>query len=224
MKKLLVLLSLLSCSVLFAIDVKAVNGKVEVLKDGEWIQLNVGDTLKEKDTIQTGFRSSVTLDINNSIVELSQLTRLTLDKISDENVNLFAKSGSVKSNVNNNGRRLGFTVRTPIATASVRGTEFSVANTFRGTDINTTRGVVAAWSNNGSDNVEAPRNAVEVRQNQATQVETSGNTVAPVEVARNEAININSGTASLANIPTVLPTTEVTTNESASLSISVSWD
>lgn len=204
MKKLFIAIFLMN-AVMFAQDfsVSKVSGKAEVLKNDRWIALNVGDT------IQTGFRSSLTLEKSGeATVEVGALTRMTVEQLVDGNSRMFIASGGLKSNVEPN-KRLGFTVRTPVATASVRGIEFNVENTFGGTDVSTMRGSVAVWNGSNSVSVapsvesgetdtvdvayeEAPRGTVIVTQNQTTQMSSAGNVDAPSEVAAARAVDTGS--------------------------------
>lgn len=168
MKKLIsfAAVALLSCSIFaadFTAQVVSVSGKVEVLNGNSWKTLAAGDTLKSGDTVQTGFRSGAVLKIKDSTVNVAALTRMTVEQLSEnsekDNVRVFVKTGGVKSDVQkSNGKKVGFTVRTPVATASVRGTEFSVENTFDSTQVNTTRGKVAVWSGKNSERVLSDEN------------------------------------------------------------------
>lgn len=227
MKKIAVLFAAFICSsFLFAADftakVVSVSGKVEVLKGNEWKTLAAGDSLKSGDTVQTGFRSSAVLNIKDSTVNVTALTRMTVEQLSEtsekDNVRVFVKTGGVSSNVQkSNGKKVGFTVRTPVATASVRGTEFSVENTFDATQVNTTRGKVAVWNGKNSENVSsdstssaaesnqnndgdenntnasdssfenAPHGALTVAQNQGTNLDFGGNVSSQRETAENGA-------------------------------------
>lgn len=132
----------------FSAQVLQVSGKAEVLNGTEWKVLSVGDSLKNGDTIQTGFKSSLVLKVKESTINVAPLTRMTVEQLSEnpqkDDVRVFVKTGSVNSDVKKSAnKKLGFTVRTPVATASVRGTEFSVENTFNSVAVNTSRGSVA---------------------------------------------------------------------------------
>lgn len=168
MKKIAIILVAFACASFltaadFTAQVVSVSGKVEVLNGNLWEKLSVGDTLKSGDTIQSGFRSSAVLKIKDSTVNVDALTRMTVEQLSEnsqkDNVRVFVKTGGIKSDVQKtNGKKVGFTVRTPVATASVRGTEFSVQNTFNSTQVNTTRGKVAVWSGNNSERISSDEN------------------------------------------------------------------
>lgn len=133
----------------FADDAKvlSVEGKVEVSRNGSsWTALNEGDVVSTGDAVSTGFKSAVVLEYrtNNqtSTIELGALTRVSFEEMlssgdSDE-VKLGMKSGSVRTVANRDAnKKLSFTVKSPVATASVRGTDFLISNdgyisTFRG--------------------------------------------------------------------------------------------
>ena len=192
----------------FSAEVVSVSGKAEVLVDSTWKSIAAGDSLKSGDMIQTGFKSSVVLKVKNSTVNVSPLTRMTVEQLSDnpekDNVRLFVKADVKKTDA----RKVGFTVRTPVATASVRGTEFSVQNKFNSTDVNTTRGSVAVWRGKNSVNVssdsensasyeEAPHGTVFVNANQGV-VLTSGRMISSQKTVASEAVSVSGTTKTLA--------------------------
>ena len=216
MKKIVLFIFSIFCSASFlfaagfSAQVVSYSGKAEVLSGGTWKSLSVGDNLTNGDVIQTGFKSYITLKIKESTVNVEPLTRVTVENLSEnskkDNVRLFVNAGGVSSNVKKDGiKKVGFTVRTPVATASVRGTEFSVQNNFDSSKVETKRGSVAVWngknsvdvadisdySEENSDSVaninddsfeNAPHGALFVKQGQETSV-NSGNAVS----LRNEA-------------------------------------
>ncbi|MBQ1197975.1 MAG: FecR domain-containing protein [Spirochaetaceae bacterium] len=134
MKKLvlLFLISIFSISFSFAAstDVAIVNsvvGKVEVQVNESWIQVKNGDILSSGSVISTGFKSSAVLYIGASLIEVRALTRLTIEEIMEQNQNynttMFLDAGSIKADIKKSeNKRVGFKVRTSVATASVRGT------------------------------------------------------------------------------------------------------
>lgn len=134
MKKLVLLLlvSIFSISFSFAAstDVAIVNsvvGKVEVQVNESWIQVKNGDILSSGSVISTGFKSSAVLYIGDSLIEVRALTRLTIEEIVEQNQNynttMFLDAGSIKADIKKSeNKRVGFKVRTTVATASVRGT------------------------------------------------------------------------------------------------------
>lgn len=138
--------------------VVSAKGKAEVQNGTNWIALKEGDSLSQGSVIQTGFKSEVVLKIKESTVTVAPLSRITLQALLEkEGVNggsgkdettIFLDTGSLKSNVQKSeDRRVGFTVRSPVATASVRGTEFDMKKTYRAVKLVATRGKVAFWKN-----------------------------------------------------------------------------
>ena len=134
----------------FQASVISAKGKTEVQRDGVWQAISAGSTLNKGDVVQTGFKSELILKIKNSTVTVSPMTRLTVEQLAEtkdkDETKLFLDTGSVKSTVKKTeDRRVGFTVRSPVATASVRGTSFSVKNVYGGTEIIGYEGKTSAW-------------------------------------------------------------------------------
>lgn len=107
-----------------------VKGKVEVLKNQSWVQLNVGDLLQNSDTVSTGFQSELKIEYGGSVMSLGALTRITLENMSSsekkDNVSVYLDTGAVRSKVTHTqDRRVSYTVKSPVAVASVRGTDFT---------------------------------------------------------------------------------------------------
>ena len=112
-------------------QVMAVSGKAEVQKGEEWVALAVGDKVGKGSVISTGFKSELLLRINSSNITMGSLTRLTIEQLLQNNsankTSLFIDSGKVNVEVNKtSGKREDFKVSSPIATASVRGTSFTL--------------------------------------------------------------------------------------------------
>lgn len=107
--------------------VNSVVGKVEIQLNDNWIQIKNGDILTPGTVISTGFRSSAVLYIGKSLIEVRALTRLTIEEIVEQNQNynttMFLDAGNIKADIKkSDNKRVGFKVRTSVATASVRGT------------------------------------------------------------------------------------------------------
>ncbi|MDR0584651.1 MAG: FecR domain-containing protein [Treponema sp.] len=90
-----------------------------------------GDEVAADTVIFTGFKSSATVVVGSSTILVRALTRLTLTEIREaqgtEHVGIDLKAGRVRVDVKPpSGGRADFTVVTPIATASVRGTNFEL--------------------------------------------------------------------------------------------------
>ena len=124
-----VLACLLVTASLFATsgEVVAIKGKVEIQKDGQWKLAQKGEQLDSGVLVSTGFKSELTLKVDGSTIVVQPLTRLRLDEIVKKGDVLSSKvyldMGSIKANVKAaETKKVSFTVRTPVATASVRGT------------------------------------------------------------------------------------------------------
>ncbi len=211
------LVAFASVSFLFAADFSAqvvsVSGKAEVFAGSGWKAISAGDSLKSGDMIQTGFKSSVVIKAKESIINVSPLTRMTVEQLSEEtekdNVRVFVKAGGISSDVKKaDSKKIGFTVRTPVATASVRGTEFSVRNKFNSTDVDTRRGSVAVWRERNSENVshdfedsasfeKAPHGTVFVNANQGVGL-THGRPITPQRDIASDEFRIRGETKTLA--------------------------
>lgn len=113
--------------------VVSVKGKVEIQEAGLWVSLEEGDTVEKGTIISTGFNSEAVLSVKESNFTLGPLTRITVEDLTSagakDNTQLFIDSGSISVAVDSaEGRRTGFKVRSPVATASVRGTEFKISS------------------------------------------------------------------------------------------------
>lgn len=131
----ILLLSLLTfaSTAAFALEatVVSVSGKVEVQKGSEWVAVKAGDVLQKGAVLSTGFKSTAELTIDSSSVSVGPLTRMTIEQLASNNVKsetqLYLDSGKVSANVKKpEGKRVDFKVSSPVATASVRGTEFTM--------------------------------------------------------------------------------------------------
>jgi hypothetical protein len=106
-------------------------GTVEIKAPGavEWKAAVVGQTLERASLISTGFRSTALIMIGNSALTVRPLTRLSLEEIAaiqnEEQVVLNLRAGRIRADVRPPvGGKTDFSVRSPSATASVRGTVF----------------------------------------------------------------------------------------------------
>jgi hypothetical protein len=135
MKKQMVLLMLMLCTALgvFAQQgvIKELNGTVELKPAGAsvFIAAKQGDTIARDTVVSTGFKSTAVITVGSATLTVRPLTRLSLAEITqaqgNELVNVNLQAGRVRAGVRPpTGTRTEFTVRSPSATASVRGTEF----------------------------------------------------------------------------------------------------
>jgi len=95
--------------------------------------LKSGDTVNSGTMISTGFKSNATIRLGASILSVKPLTRMTLTTLSEKedvvDTEVYLDVGTVKAEVKSyNNKRNGFSVRSPVATASVRGTIFEMGD------------------------------------------------------------------------------------------------
>jgi hypothetical protein len=111
--------------------IRELAGTVEIKVPGssEWKAAVIGQTLERAAFISTGFRSTALIAIGNSAITVRPLTRLSLEEIAarqnEEQVILNLRAGRIRVDVKPPaGGGTDFSVRSPTATASVRGTVF----------------------------------------------------------------------------------------------------
>jgi hypothetical protein len=132
--------------------IKELTGEVELKRAGTsaFTRARAGDTLAADTVISTGFKSSAVIELGSSSIAVRPLTRLSLAEIQSvsdtETVNVKLQTGRVKVDVKPAaGTRTNFTVQSPSATASVRGTNFEF-DTF---NLTVNEGKVAFQGNSG---------------------------------------------------------------------------
>ncbi|MDR1420292.1 MAG: FecR family protein [Treponema sp.] len=120
-------------------------GTVEVKEAGTavWVKAEAGQRIGGDTVISTGFKSTAFIALGNSVVQVHPLTRLTLEEIrrtqGEEEITLHIRTGKIRADVNPPlGGKTNFTVRSPVATASVRGTSFE----FDGVNLKVDQGLV----------------------------------------------------------------------------------
>lgn len=114
--------------------VVSVTGKVEVSRNNAWVPVSANSSIAEGEVISTGFNSEALIRYNDSVMRVGPLTRITLEKLATsekkDDVSVYVSTGAVRSTVKHTeNKRVTYTVRNPVAVASVRGTDF----TFLGT-------------------------------------------------------------------------------------------
>jgi len=132
--------------------IKQLNGTVEIKRAGEaaYAAAKAGDTVSENTIISTGFRSFAIIEVGGTTINVRPVTRLTLTEIraldKEESLGMYLRSGSVHVEVTPpTGARSNTTVRSPMATASVRGTSFY----FDTRNLHVTQGTVLFKGNRG---------------------------------------------------------------------------
>ncbi len=150
MKKLLASFSLALCTgaFLFAIEdtalVKSVTGRVEYRSStGSWTAAPEGTRVPVGATISTGFDSRAVLEIGSASLEIAPLTRMTIRELVERNgvvkTELRLQVGRVKAQVKKaEGIQNDFSLKSPVTTASVRGTSFD----FDSVNLDVTEGIV----------------------------------------------------------------------------------
>ncbi|MDR1316945.1 MAG: FecR family protein [Spirochaetales bacterium] len=113
-------------------QIRELYGTVEVKQPdaSAWTPASSGQALKPGTHISTGFKSGAVIMINGSALTVRALTRLSLEELVQSagsgkaEINL--RAGRVRADVNPPpaGGSVSFVVRSPSATASVRGTVF----------------------------------------------------------------------------------------------------
>lgn len=135
MKKLLFLACFASLTVgLYAAEAavfREVKGKVEYQLEGEdWMPAKVGVSIPKGAVISTGFKSTASIEALGSVILIKPLTRMVLDELvrnsAGTKTGLTLLSGKVKTEVKPSSATSStvFDVKSPTATASVRGTGF----------------------------------------------------------------------------------------------------
>jgi len=111
--------------------IREVTGEVEIKPAGAaaFVPATAGTAVNRNTIISTGFRSTAVIAIGSSNITVRPLTRLSLAEIQSsantESVNVNLQAGRVRVEVSPPaGTRANFTVQSPSATASVRGTSF----------------------------------------------------------------------------------------------------
>jgi hypothetical protein len=127
-------------------------GTVELKLAGQanFVPAKSGDAVAKDTVVSTGFKSTALIKVGNTVLTVRPLTRLTLADISasagTETINVNLQTGRVRVDVNPPaGTRASTTVRSPVATASVRGTSFE----FDTRNLTVLTGTVAFRGNQG---------------------------------------------------------------------------
>jgi hypothetical protein len=128
-------------------------GTVEVKAPGapSWTAARTGEGISRDTMVSTGFKSTALIAVGNSTVTVRPLTCLSLGDIQtlrgNETVNLSLRTGRIRADVKSPpGGRTEFTIRSPMATASVRGTSFE----FDGVNLRVDEGMVHVTGGDGS--------------------------------------------------------------------------
>ena len=114
-------------------SIQEMSGTVELKIPGsaDWKPAKQGDRIELSTIISTGFKSTAVLIVGNSTLIVRPLTRLSLETLMNreetETINIGLRTGRIQVNVKPPaGGKTEFSVQSPVATASVRGTVFSI--------------------------------------------------------------------------------------------------
>ncbi len=155
---------------------KEVTGKVEYQLPGkEWRPAKAGIKLPVDAVVSTGFKSFASITLGSSLVTVKPLTRLSFREIvkreGGESAKLYLTAGRIKAEVNpQSGQKVDFTVQSPTATASVRGTIFE----FDGVNLYVPRGIVSYVNAFGQSRT--------IMRNESTTLAVNGEVAMPAEV------------------------------------------
>lgn len=126
-------------------EIVSVTGRVEVRQNQDpWRDAAPGMTVGAGTTVSTGFNSQAVLDVGPARLEVSSLSRLTLQELIEReglvSSDLHLQVGRVRADVRRaEGIQSEFNLRSPVATAAVRGTSFE----FDGVNVRVFSGTVA---------------------------------------------------------------------------------
>ena len=136
MKKIIYAAVLVLCATTFAAYaqsgvIRELTGEVELKPAGasSFVRAQAGSEVRQDTIVSTGFRSTALIAVGSSVITVRPLTRLSLAEIQTssgtENLTMNLQAGRVRVDVNPPaGERANVTLKSPVATASVRGTSF----------------------------------------------------------------------------------------------------
>jgi len=116
--------------------IRELMGTVELKFAGSaaWVPAARGQAIAVDTVVSTGFKSSALIAVGDSQITVRPLTRLSFKEIRErsgteiETINMNLQAGRVRAEVRPPaGTRASFTVQSPTATASVRGTVFELS-------------------------------------------------------------------------------------------------
>ena len=111
--------------------IKELTGDVSLkpARASAFVPATAGDAVALDTVVSTGFKSTAIIAVGSSVITVRPLTRLTLAEIQSssgtEKIDVNLQTGRIKVDVKPPaGTKTNFTVQSPSATASVRGTSF----------------------------------------------------------------------------------------------------
>ena len=152
------------------VRIKSVKGDVEVKSSGgDWEKAVAGMVLKEGAQVSSGYGAGAELVMaDNSVVTVSQLTQIKIDKFFKEKAKVMTdlglKIGKIRAKVQRVGEELSdFKVVTPTSVVSVRGTGMDVLETDRGTNVRSLEHMVVVRDILGRPELVRPNQESNVR-------------------------------------------------------------
>ena len=197
-------------------QVQSMTGKVEMQLSATspWTEVSPGTTIPLGATISTGFRSTAVLQVGPAVLEVQALTRMRLDELVQREgllqTELFLPVGRIKADVQSEqGLQQEFRLRSPVATAAVRGTSFE----FDGQNLTVITGQVFVTNNQGQ--------GTSVSQGESTSVPEDDAPPTPQEQAEQAVqVAVSTGIDSVENVLSEI----LTVVRSGSLAIEVILD
>ena len=171
-------ISSLSAAVLTA-TITEVAGKVECKLPGKgWQSAKTGDVLPAGSLISTGFKSTAILKTEAATLTVKPVTRLSLEELvkseGTTKTQMFLMAGRVRAEVTpKDGEKAEFKIKSPTATASVRGTGFE----FDGQNLFVDHGTVQLEAESG---IGIPQS---VSGGQFSTISQTGTVTPPIAVA-----------------------------------------
>nr|WP_298680926.1 FecR domain-containing protein [uncultured Treponema sp.] len=162
-----------------------VAGKVEYKLPGkDWVAAKTGTVLPAGSLISTGFKSTAILKTESATLTVKPVTRLSLEELvkseGTTKTQMFLMAGRVKAEVTpRKGEQAEFKVKSPTATASVRGTGFE----FDGQNLLVDHGAVQFESDTGIGISQT------VTSGEFSTLSQTGTVTAPVAVATGDSDN-----------------------------------
>jgi hypothetical protein len=138
-KKLLAILLLTSVALaVYAAEVTvlSITGSVEIKEPGGlWSAASAGQVVSSRSMVSTGFGSRARLSAGGMELNLQPLTRITLDSLTQDGgtdrTEVSLQAGRIRATrppvTRTTRREVNFRVSTPVATAAVRGTDFTLS-------------------------------------------------------------------------------------------------
>ena len=145
-------------SVFAEATVVSVKGTAAYNLGGKWLPMQAGMKIRNGAKISTGVKSVVVLKLVNSTVTVQPLSMMKIyeDKLvrDESDTKIAIRRGSIKAEVNTMKEvKTVFKVATPVATSSVRGTEFSIETGPSGTITVVESGAVSVQDTRGQSQI-----------------------------------------------------------------------